>query len=69
MEYLNGVRKKDKERMEMINAAIDRNQNKINKILDDYGVPHVPVVSDDSILKMSHQKSDAERAAIVPKSE
>ena len=64
-----GVRKKDKERIELINAAIDRNQDKINKILDDYGVPHVPVVADDSIVKMAHEKSDASRAAIVPKSE
>jgi mxaJ protein len=64
-----GVRKKDKERMDMINAAIDRNQDKINKILDDYGVPHVPVVADDSIVKSMHQKSEAARGAIVPKSE
>jgi mxaJ protein len=64
-----GVRKKDKERMDMINAAIDRNQDKINKILDDYGVPHVPVIADDSIVKITHEKSDAARGAIVPKSE
>lgn len=64
-----GVRKKDKERMELINAAIDRNQDKINKILDDYSVPRVPVIADDSIVKMTHKKSDAERGAIVPKSE
>jgi mxaJ protein len=38
------VRKKDKERMEMIQAALDRNQSKIMKILDDFGIPHVPVV-------------------------
>ena len=30
-----GVRKKDKERMAMIQGALDRNQDKINKILDD----------------------------------
>ena len=64
-----GVRRKDKERIEMINAAIDRNQDKINKILDDYGIPHVPVIADDSIVKLSHEKTEESRAAVVPKSE
>ena len=45
------VRKKDKERMEMIQAALDRNQSKIMKILDDYGIPHVPVVLGDKTGK------------------
>ena len=40
------VRKKDKDRMEMIQGALDRNQSKIMKILDDYGIPHVQVVQD-----------------------
>jgi mxaJ protein len=55
-EYWNisvGVRKKDKERMEMINAALERNNAKIDKILDDYGIPHVPVVEGDSVYKKS----------------
>ena len=43
------VRKKDKERMEMIQGALDRNQAKIMKIFDDYGIPHVPVVLGDKI--------------------
>jgi mxaJ protein len=43
------VRKKDKDRMEMIQGALDRNQSKILKILDDYGIPHVPVVLGDKI--------------------
>lgn len=71
-EYWNisiGVRKKDKDRMEMINAALDRNKDKIEQILNDYGIPHVPVIQDDSIVKLSHEKSDASRAAVVPKSE
>ena len=54
-EYWNisvGVRKKDKERMAMIQGAIDRNQAKIIKILDDYGIPHVPVVEGDSLQKV-----------------
>jgi mxaJ protein len=54
-EYWNisvGVRKKDKERMALIQGAIDRNQAKIIKILDDYGIPHVPVVEGDSLQKV-----------------
>jgi len=43
------VRKKDKDRMEMIQGALDRNQTKILKILDDYGIPHKPVVLSDKI--------------------
>jgi mxaJ protein len=45
------VRKKDKERMEMVQGALDRNQSKILKILDDYGIPHVPVVLGDKTGK------------------
>lgn len=59
-EYWNisiGVRHKDKERAAEINAAIDRNQDKINKILDDYGVPHVAVVEGDSVMKVYRQDS------------
>lgn len=58
-EYWNisvGVRKKDKERMAMINAALERNHDKIMKVLDDYGIPHVPVVEGDSIMK-AYQKT------------
>ena len=54
-EYWNisvGVRKKDKDRMAMIQGALDRNQGKIIKILDDYGIPHVPVVDGDSLQKV-----------------
>lgn len=47
-----GVRKGDKERMAMIQGALDRNQDKINKILDEYGIPHVPVVEGDSLMKL-----------------
>jgi mxaJ protein len=57
-EYWNisvAVRKKDKERMAMIQGALDRNQDKIMKILDDYGIPHVPVVAGDDIIKMSRE--------------
>ncbi len=45
------VRHGDKERMKLIQGALDRNQDKILKILDEYGVPHVPVVEGDNIIK------------------
>lgn len=53
-EYWNisvGVRKKDKERMEVINAALVRNKDKIAQILADYGIPTVPVLAGDSVFK------------------
>jgi len=59
-EYWNisiGVRHKDKERMALIDAALERNKDKINKILDDYGIPHVPVVEGDSLMKVYRKGS------------
>ena len=47
-----GVRKGDKERMALIQGALDRNQDKIKQILDEYGIPHVPVVEGDSLMKL-----------------
>jgi len=41
-----GVRKKDKERMAMIQDVLDRRKDDILKILDDYGIPHLPVVEE-----------------------
>lgn len=38
------VRYGEKEWKEQINQLIDENQDEINKILDDYGVPRLPVV-------------------------
>lgn len=64
-----GVRKKDKERMDMINAALDRNKDKIEKILDDYGVPRVPIIEDNSISKFGQGKTEQSRGAVVPKTE
>ena len=52
-----GVRKKDKARMEMIEGALERNKDKINQILDDYGIPHVPVVEGDSVMKAYREGS------------
>ncbi len=51
-EYWNisiGVRKKEKERIAMINDVLTRRKADIDKILDDYGIPHVPIVPDDKI--------------------
>lgn len=47
-----GVRHPDKERAKMIESALERNKDKIDAILDEYGVPHVPVVEGDSIIKV-----------------
>lgn len=41
-----GVRKKDKERLAMIQDVLDRRHDDIMKILDDYGIPHVPIVEE-----------------------
>ncbi len=68
-EYWNisiGVRKKDKDRMAMIQGALDRNMDKINKILDDYGVPHVPIVVGD---KLEFKSKKETRGDAIPKSE
>ena len=40
------VRKKDKERMAILQEVIDRRHADIMKILDEYGIPHVPIVDD-----------------------
>ncbi|HSH54002.1 MAG TPA: quinoprotein dehydrogenase-associated putative ABC transporter substrate-binding protein [Methylophilaceae bacterium] len=57
-----GVRKRDKERMAMIQEVLDRRQNDILKILDDYGIPHVPVVAGDSIEKKAREALKAREA-------
>ncbi len=63
-EYWNisiGVRKQDKARIAMINEVLDRRAKDIEKILDDYGIPHVPVVEGDSVDKRppTEKKGDA----------
>lgn len=45
------TRKKDKERMKMVQASLDKNKDAIEKILADYGIPLVPIVEDDDIAK------------------
>jgi len=39
----------------MIEGALERNHDKIMKILADYGVPTVPVVEGDNIMKTYKQ--------------
>lgn len=46
------VRKKEKERMAEIQAALDRNKDKIISILDEYGIPHLDVVDGDRLGKV-----------------
>jgi len=72
-EYWNisvGVRKGDKDRMAQIQAALDRNQDKIFKILDDFGVPHVTIVEGDSVEKVYRddiKRKSAERGVKAQK--
>lgn len=56
-----GVRKKDKERINMINQVIEKRRADIEKILDEYGIPHVPVVAGDSIEKKAHEPQVGEK--------
>lgn len=56
------VRKKDKARIAEIQGALDRNKDIIVKILDDYGVPHLPILDEKA-------KAEKERGAVVPKTE
>jgi mxaJ protein len=55
-----GVRHKDKERAKEINAALARNKAEIDKILDEYGIPHIPVVAGDDVVKKAHELFEKE---------
>ena len=50
-----GVRNKDKERIKEIQGALDRSQGEINKILDEYGVPHFAIVDGDTLEKKARE--------------
>jgi len=66
-EYWNisvGVRKKEKTRIAEINEVLQRRQADIMKILDDYGIPHVPVVDERKAAP-----KDKDRGDVIPKSE
>ena len=56
-----GVRNKDKARAEELNKAIANRQADIDKILDEYGVPHSPVVKGDSLEKKAREQNRGEK--------
>lgn len=60
-----GVRKKEKDRMALIQASLDKNKDQIDKILDEYGIPHIPVVQE----KRSGPPKDKSKGDVIPKSE
>lgn len=62
-----GVRKKEKDRMALIEASLERNKAKIEKILDDYGIPHIPVVEEKK--KATKPAGDKVQGDVLPKSE
>ena len=51
--------------MEKIDAALERNKDKIAQILVDFGIPSVPVVDE----KRKSKNADKPRGAVVPKTE
>jgi len=70
-EYWNisiGVRKKEKERLAMIEDVLTRRKADIEKILDDYGIPHLPVI-DDKPLDINKRPKDKDRGDAIPKFE
>ncbi len=60
-----GVRKKEKDRMALIEASLERNKAKIEKILDEYGIPHLPVVDE----KKASKPKEKVQGDVLPKSE
>lgn len=71
-EYWNisvGVRKKDKDRMAQIQDVLERRKADIDKILDDYGIPHVPVVDESHGATKKAQAKDKDRGDVIPKME
>ncbi len=56
-----GVRNKDKARAEELNKAIASRQADIDRILDEYGVPHSPVVKGDSLEKKAREQNRGEK--------
>jgi len=64
-----GVRKRDKERMALINGVLERRQADINKILDDYGIPHVPVVDEKKKVVEKKPENGKDQGDAIPKFE
>ena len=54
-----GVRHKDKARQQEINAALERRKADIDKILDEYGVPHIPIVAGDDLVKKAREVNES----------
>jgi mxaJ protein len=64
-EYWNisvGVRPGDKARRDAIQEVLNRRKGDILKILDEYGIPHVPVVEGDSIVQTYRESVKAKKA-------
>lgn len=61
-----GVRKKEKERAAMIEAALERNKAEIEKILDEYGIPRFPIVDEKKEKKPAKDKPQGD---IIPKAD
>lgn len=57
------VRKGEKERLAMIQEVLDRRHADIIKILDEYGIPHLPVVEEKK------KGPPAARGDVIPKAE
>ncbi|HEY3326229.1 MAG TPA: substrate-binding domain-containing protein [Novimethylophilus sp.] len=71
-EYWNisvGVRKKDKERITMINEVLERRKGDIQKILNDYGIPNVQIVDERKTEMVKSQSKDKDRGDAIPKFE
>jgi mxaJ protein len=60
-----GVRKKEKDRLALIEASLERNKAQIDKILDDFGIPHLPVVDE----KKASKPKEKVQGDVLPKSE
>jgi len=57
-----GVRKRDNERHAMIQEVLDRRQADILKILEEYGIPYLPVVDE-------RKEKAKKRGDVIPKNE
>lgn len=60
-----GVRKKDKEGQQMLQEVLDRRHADIMKILDEYGIPNLPVVDE----RAQNKKPQRARGDVIPKNE
>ena len=52
-----GVRKKEDERRDMIDGALERNKDKIRKIMDDFGIPYAEPVFLDRLYGYKRHKN------------